>query len=545
MTLIEASTSAKRANVQASPPPGALAVEDGIAWLRLDDPGKRVNTLSTRLMGWFEEQIGLLAGERPQGLVIYSGKPDTFVAGADLEELLALEDKESVIAMLERGHELMERLAGLPFPTVAAIHGACLGGGLELALACRRRVATEHREDEARAPRGAARPHPRRRRHASGCRALDRRARRPRPDPHRQAGGRQEGANGWGWWTTPAIPRTCGRPRSGWSRASAPKVKRPLATRRGRLPGPHAAGRQIRVGQGPRRRDGEDRRPLPGAASGHRHRARGVEAPPRAGLSTSKPAPSLSSWSPDTAKNLISIFFTKNDVEARAAKLGRRARPTLPETTVGILGAGFMGAGIAQVLAQKGLSIILKDKDLAAVGRGYAFCQQQLRDRVKRRRSTEAEAKAAMGRILPDGRVRRAAAGEGGGRGRVREPGGQALGHPGDRGRGTGRPDLRLQHLVDPHLSSGRGEPAAGERGGHALLQPGGEDAAGGGDPPPRHLGGDPGHHRGAGADHGQDRDRGGRRPGLLHQPGARHHAQRGGLDAGRGREPSIGSTKP
>src|SRR5436190_14492863 len=48
--------------------------------------------------------------------------------------------------MLERGHDLMERLAGLPFPTVAAIHGACLGGGLELALACRYRIATEHRK---------------------------------------------------------------------------------------------------------------------------------------------------------------------------------------------------------------------------------------------------------------------------------------------------------------------------------------------------------------------------------------------------------------
>src|SRR5947199_8111806 len=129
MTLIEAGTRAKSAQIiQTSPPPGALAVEEGIAWLRLDDPGKRVNTLSSRLMAWFEEQIGALEGERPQGLVIYSGKPETFVAGADLEELLALEDPEAVIALLQRGREVRERLAGMPFPTVAASDGLWRGG---------------------------------------------------------------------------------------------------------------------------------------------------------------------------------------------------------------------------------------------------------------------------------------------------------------------------------------------------------------------------------------------------------------------------------
>ena len=123
---------------------GSLTQEDGIAWLVLDDPTKKVNTLSTRLFEWFEEQVSRAERERPDALVILSGKPDGFVAGADLEELLAAADKEAVLAMLQRGHDLMERLAGLPFPTVAAIHGACLGGGLETALACRYRIASDH-----------------------------------------------------------------------------------------------------------------------------------------------------------------------------------------------------------------------------------------------------------------------------------------------------------------------------------------------------------------------------------------------------------------
>ena len=104
----------------------------------------------------------------------------------------------------------MERLAGLPFPTVAAIHGACLGGGLELALACRFRVATEHPQDEARPARGAARPDPRPRRHPAAA-APDRRAGRARPDPHRPARSTPARRSGSAWWTTPAIPPTCAR----------------------------------------------------------------------------------------------------------------------------------------------------------------------------------------------------------------------------------------------------------------------------------------------------------------------------------------------
>src|SRR3954466_15754218 len=108
MSTLEADTRTPPQTVLATPPCGALAIEDGIAWLRLDDPRKRANTPPTRLVTWFEEQLDNLYGERPCGLVIYSGKPETFVAGADLEELLALQDWESVIEMVARGHATLE-----------------------------------------------------------------------------------------------------------------------------------------------------------------------------------------------------------------------------------------------------------------------------------------------------------------------------------------------------------------------------------------------------------------------------------------------------
>ena len=114
MSVIEAEPPVRNASSAADP--GALSLEEGIAWLRLDDPGKKVNTLSTRLFAWFEEQIARVERERPEGLVIYSGKPDGFVAGADLEELLALTDPLDVIAMLGRGHDLIDhhRFDGRP-----------------------------------------------------------------------------------------------------------------------------------------------------------------------------------------------------------------------------------------------------------------------------------------------------------------------------------------------------------------------------------------------------------------------------------------------
>jgi 3-hydroxyacyl-CoA dehydrogenase/enoyl-CoA hydratase/3-hydroxybutyryl-CoA epimerase len=100
----------------------------------------------------------------------------------------------------------------------------------------------------------------------------------------------------------------------------------------------------------------------------------------------------------DTAKSLISIFFAKNDVEGRASALAKGVEQ--PER-IGVLGAGFMGSGVAQGLAHKGYEVLLKDRDHESLARGMAHCSELFDGLVKRRKYRPVEKKIAMSRILP------------------------------------------------------------------------------------------------------------------------------------------------
>ena len=114
---------------------------DGIVWLTIDKPGTSANVLSSGVLKELDALLTRLAGERPRGVVLISAKKSGFVAGADIKEFTALTDEESGYQLIHAGQQVMNHLAALPCPTVAAIHGFALGGGLELALACRYRVA--------------------------------------------------------------------------------------------------------------------------------------------------------------------------------------------------------------------------------------------------------------------------------------------------------------------------------------------------------------------------------------------------------------------
>ncbi len=113
---------------------------DDIAWLCFDKAGASTNVLSGQVMLELGEQLGALAASPPRGLVIYSAKQSGFIAGADIKEFTALKTPLDAFQMIRRGQLVLEQLEKLPCSSVALINGFCLGGGLELALACRYRV---------------------------------------------------------------------------------------------------------------------------------------------------------------------------------------------------------------------------------------------------------------------------------------------------------------------------------------------------------------------------------------------------------------------
>ncbi|HDM8145803.1 TPA: fatty acid oxidation complex subunit alpha FadJ [Vibrio harveyi] len=118
--------------------------EQNIAWLAIDVPNEKMNTLQAAFADEMKEIFAQLKDTSGvKGVIIHSLKPDNFVAGADVRMLEACTTASEAEALAKQGQKLFQQLSDLPYPVVAAIHGPCLGGGLELALACDYRVCTD------------------------------------------------------------------------------------------------------------------------------------------------------------------------------------------------------------------------------------------------------------------------------------------------------------------------------------------------------------------------------------------------------------------
>ena len=118
--------------------------DDGVFVVALDVPGEKLNVLSLGLLDEFEAVFKQIEGDASaRGVVIASGKPEGFIAGADIKQFVAVTTAQEAIALAGKGHALLNRIEGSKIPFVAAINGICLGGGTELSLACAGRVASD------------------------------------------------------------------------------------------------------------------------------------------------------------------------------------------------------------------------------------------------------------------------------------------------------------------------------------------------------------------------------------------------------------------
>lgn len=116
---------------------------DNIVWLYADNGDASTNVLSSAVLDDLNSAIDQIQSEAPRGLVVTSAKENGFIAGADVKEFVPLKSEAEALALIERGQRVFDRMESLPFPVVASIHGFCLGGGMELALACHYRIADD------------------------------------------------------------------------------------------------------------------------------------------------------------------------------------------------------------------------------------------------------------------------------------------------------------------------------------------------------------------------------------------------------------------
>ena len=360
---------------------------DDRAWLTLDQADSRVNVLSSAVLAELRGALESLEAQPPAALVIRSAKAAGFVAGADIEELATLHGSAEAREFVQRGHHVMNRLAAARWPTLALIHGHCLGGGLELALACRYRIAVDDPATRLGLPEVRLGIHPGFGGTVRGIgvlgplagldvilsgRSLDARRARQLGLVDRAVPLRQLDAAAHHLLAEAPAPRT-----AGWQArllSSAPlrplvaaQARRRLASRvrREHYPAPFEVI-DLWAAEG-----GSPRRMLEAEAESV---ARLAEAP--------------------TARNLMRVFF----LQERLKRQGRAG--DFAGRHVHVIGAGAMGGDIAAWCAAEGLDVSLEDLRAEAVakaiGRAQPLLERRLRDRGRVR--------AAQDRLMPDPR---------------------------------------------------------------------------------------------------------------------------------------------
>ena len=386
----------------ASPSPIFEIDDDAIGWITFDDPDRSMNVLSEAVMTRFADIIDearMAAREARVRAVVIRGKSASFIAGADIDVIGRTEDPTLAEAQIRMGQAIFSEITTLPVPTVAAVHGVCVGGGVEMALACDHRVLSDSDRTTLSLPEVQLGILP-------------------------------------AWGGTTRLPRLIGLQAALDMLLTGKKVRPSKANRIGLasavVPAPifHDAVRDFALGLvgergAPRaRRRSFVQRALDGTPPGRALVLRTARKKVLEQTGGHYPAPlaildvlaqtlgksvdeSLAAEAREAAvllvgpvcKNLVHVFHMR---EASRKGTGLPATSTaVPRAVakVGVLGAGVMGGGIAQLAAARGIESWMKDIQHEAVTGGLQHARGLFDKAVTRRRMTKREAAQAMDRI--------------------------------------------------------------------------------------------------------------------------------------------------
>ncbi len=368
--------------------------DDGVLVLTLDVPGEKVNTLGKALLAEFEEIFALVEADQSiRAVVLRSGKPDNFIAGADIKDFTAIQSALEGETLSRSGQAMLDRLASLRVPVVAAIHGSCLGGGLETALACRYRVASDDPKTVLGFPEvmlgllpgaGGSQRMPRL---IGLAKALDLilTGRSLKASRAQKAGVVDE--------VVPA-PILLGTARTAALALAEGRLlpKRPGIPVRERLLRPlifRKARAEVRAKTG-----GHYPAPLEAITVVEKGTATSLAE----GLKLEAAAFGRLAVT-DVSRALVSVFFATQDIKKDAGyPEGTKATET---RKLGVLGAGLMGAGIAAVATEAGVRVRMKDASHEALGRGLRSVRDVFEERRQRGSLSRLEVEKRLGQVSP------------------------------------------------------------------------------------------------------------------------------------------------
>lgn len=383
---------------------------DGIAVVTLDVPGESVNTLYPALSEELESVLTEIEKDASvRGVVIVSGKKDSFIAGAKIEMIAEATTAERATALSRQGQQGFNRLERLPKPVVAAVHGACLGGGLELALVCHWRVATDEKKTKLGLPEVQLGLLP----GAGGTQRLPRligvtaaldlilTGRQLDASRAKKLGVVDE-----------VVPKTVlvevARRRAVEIADGklVPAQAREKKSNDGKLQDrvksllleDNPVGRQLVFRKAKEQLVAKSRGHYPAPERAIDVVREGIEHGVEAGLKAEAKAFGELAMS-DVSRRLVELFFATNELKKDNGVDDPTVKP-LPVQSIGVIGAGLMGAGVAYVSsALAGHHVRLRDRDDAAVARGLASVTALYDERVKKRRMSRFERDRKLGLV--------------------------------------------------------------------------------------------------------------------------------------------------